>query len=336
MCTLNTIPLSKIVKAAAIDLGEDFTKVEATFNHHAVRGFKKLTREILRLPVERVILPIHRSLKTATLPLNFKRVVFVGGIDECGHMYPFEINSKITPHNVAEVSCVDKCKECNQALDICEKLEVTEEKKTVIINGQSYENITYKYLEGGSYYLVKKIWVFNSVTSTVEEITTKDFVTEFDMLKCGCIAPTTENIHKIETHCNECYCCCYAPCSIGDAHGATSYRIFEEQDMIQLDRKTPFEKVYIEFETSLFKKDGVFYVLEDAEETLTYYVVFKHIEHDKSVSETAKDRIWKSYVREKNILQIVLGRISLSSFRQIMYKTPQFNVRGEAGCSTVT
>lgn len=334
MSVLNTtIPLSKIVKAAAIDLGEDFTKVEATFNHFAVRGFKKLSNEILRLGINRVILPIHQSLKTATLPLDFKKESFVGTIDANGNKYAFETKGNITTE-VREEACIDKCEECNQALDICEKLEVVESKTSVVINNQTYENITYRYLEAGTYYVIKKQWVYNTVLQHVEQLTTKEFITDFDMLECGCIAPTAQNISKIETHCFDCYAACYSPCC-NDSNLGT-YRIFEDLGIIQFDRKIQYNKVYLEYYGCLPKKNGVFHVPEVAEETLIYFVKYKANEHKKSVTETEKQRIWRSYTIEKNNLSIILGRISLSDFRNIIYKGPQFQIRQADYCNFIS
>ena len=240
----NTIPLSKIVKAAAIDLGEDFTKVEATFNHFAVRGFKKLSNEILRLGIIRVVLPMHRSLKTVKLPLDFKRESFIGIIDSNGRKHAFEPKGNITTE-VREEACVDSCDQCNQALDICEKLQVTESRSNVLINNQTYENITYKYLESGTYYTIKKVWVYNTVLQQVEQLTTKEFITTFDMLECGCIAPTATNIDKIQTNCFDCYSACYSQKCGNDINGLGSYKIFEEQGIIQFERKIQYDKIYL-------------------------------------------------------------------------------------------
>lgn len=331
----NTIPLSKIVKAAAIDLGEDFTKVEATFNHHAVRGFKKLSNELLRLGITRIILPIHPSFKTVTLPLDFKTESFVGVIDNNGHKHAFENTPTITTE-VEEEKCVDKCEKCHQAVDICEKLEVVEQSTSVIINEQTYENITYRYLEAGTYYVIKKIWIYNTKLGEAEKITTKEFITEFDMLECGCIAPSQENINKIHEHCFECYSSCYTPCCYGDVNGLGGYKIYEEKGIIQFDRKIQYDKIYLEYNGCLPKKNGVFHVPEVAEETLIYYVKFKSNEHKKSISETEKQRMWRGYVIEKNNLSVILGRFSLSSFRQIMYKGPKFNIRETDYCNFVS
>lgn len=331
----NTIPLSKIVKAATIDLGEDFTKVEATFNHHAVRGFKKLSNELLRLGIKKIILPIHQSLKTVTLPLDFKSESFVGIIDSNGYKHAFENTPTITTE-VEEEQCVDKCEKCHQALDICEKLEVTEERYNVEINNQTYENITYRYLEAGTYYVIKKLWIFNTVLQQAEKITTKEFITDFDMLECGCIAPSQENINKIQEHCFDCYSSCYTPCCYGDINGLGGYKIYEEKGIIQFDRRIQYDKIYLEYTGCLPKKNGVFHVPEVAEETLIAFVKHQSQQHKNAVSLGEKDRLWKRYITEKNNLSVIIGRISLSSFRQIMYKGPKFNIREEDYCNFVS
>lgn len=323
----NTIPLSKIVKAAAIDLGEDFTKVEATFNHFAVRGLKKLSNELLRLGISRVILPIHSAFKTANLPLGFKKESFVGVIDSnTGHKYALENISTITTE-VTEEKCIDKCDQCHQALDICEKLEVVEERSIVDINGQSYENITYRYLEAGTYYVIKKVWIYNTKLSEVEKITTKEFLTSFDMLECGCIAHTNQNISKIQEHCFDCYSSCYTPCCSG---GVGGYKIFEEKGIIQFDRRIQFDKIYLEYSGCLPKKNGVFHVPEVAEETLIYFVKFKANEHRKSIPQNEKDRMWKGYLSEKKNLSIIVGRFSVSAFKHKINKGPKFNTEEDA------
>ncbi len=140
----NTVSLVSAVKAAALDTREDFTKVEALFTHWGVRIFKDTNVKLLRLGYFRGVYPVHPAFKTVCIPLECKRITFVGYIDECGNKQRLREKTNIVGQ-VEEEACIEKCPECNQGKDICENLNITEEKTNVVLSDSTgtntYQNI---------------------------------------------------------------------------------------------------------------------------------------------------------------------------------------------------
>lgn len=327
----DTVPLSRAVKAATIDLGEDLTRVEATFNHFALRGLEKINIESLRnIGLAREIVPIHTAFKTATLPLGTKKVVFVGVIDDCGYKHPLTQKSQITIP-LDEPVCKEKCPKCDQDKDICELLQVEETKTPVTVAGVAHFNTITKYLENGRYYQVKKTWVLNTTTNFAEEVTTKEIITEFDMLSCGCVAPTGENVAKVKEHCYSCYCACYTPC-MEDEYDLGGYRVFEEQNLIQFDKSIDYQSVYVEYYTDIPKKGGVYHIPAVAFETLVAYIKYKHTFNKRNIGFSEKEMYRKEYRNEKENLDIVTSRVKMSGLIRSFSLTPKV---GSSGGSSV-
>lgn len=310
----NTVPLSSAVKAAALDCGEDFTKVEATFSHWAVRILKDVNRKLLRMGGIRATIPVNANLKTATLPLGMIRVTFVGVIDDCGEKHSLLQNSNLVGY-VEEIQCVEKCTECGQAEDICENLAVTEEFTTEVLTDSTgtytYTNTTTKILEGDKYYLIKKRWVLNIDKNLVQEIVTKEFITEFDMLRCGCPANTDDNLDKIKEHCSDCYSTCYSPCRKGVDVG---YRVID--DTIHLESNY-YKKIYVEGEGVLVKKEGTYHVPEVAFEMIVAGIKHRRTWNKNHIQKYIKDMDKADFVEKYKDCQKILGRIALTTITDI-------------------
>lgn len=330
----HTVSLISAVKAAVIDTREDFTKVEATYSHWAVRILKDANHKLLRLGAFRGIFPIHASFKTANIPLGCRRITFIGIIDECGHKHSLREKNYLVG-KVEEEVCIDKCPECNQGKDICENLTITEEKSnghqlTDSTGTQTYINTSTKYFENGGYYLVKKQWVLNIALNLVQEIITKDFIVEFDMLKCGCIAPTEDNIAKVKEHCYDCYCACFTPCR-EDSYDIGGYRVLE--DIIQFDLSIPYDKIYIEWEGMLPKKNGVYHIPEVAFEMIVSGIKTKRSWNNRSIPLTERQMDKADFVEKYNDCQRIVGRMGIGVILDSFNKIPKVD-GGGGGNST--
>lgn len=353
----NVVPLNNLVKSAVIDLGEDLTKVEATFNHWALRGYKEMTAQMnLNFGLKRVLLPIHKKLNTVQIPDDYKRLSFIGIIDEeCGYKIPLILDGNLVSDDYEKKDCVDKCEKCNADKDVCEKMNVVVEKSTVyypssmqtivtedgidfitedgkkIITEYSnsdvtpYENITTKIYDNGGYYLVKEFWVWNLKNNYPEKITQKDFITDFDLSECGCIKNTEENISKIKEHCYSCYCSCYMPCK-GSTDAIGRYKIYEGSGVIQLDRNFDYDNVYLEYYGNLPKVNNEFIVPEILSESIIYYLVFKYKENRKNYSIGEKQLAKNDYIVKKRDALKIMSRISLSDIKDAARRLPLFYI----------
>lgn len=147
MANLNdTIPLHKVVAAAMIDSYMDISQagVQQMYSHWCARGLEKLTNEVLKTGIVKVLLSVNKNTQTATLPLGFKEEVFVGELRN-GLKYPIFLNSSITDEKGIEtIECEDKCPKCNANKAICQDLQVTEDTVLVVINNSTYEQTIIK------------------------------------------------------------------------------------------------------------------------------------------------------------------------------------------------
>jgi hypothetical protein len=92
-----SVPLKKVITAAAMDMREDFSLVERSYTHWAARGMEKLYQEVFVSSVRKAIIPVNRKFNTAILDCDVTEdnILFVGRINHNGEKVPFHINSKL-------------------------------------------------------------------------------------------------------------------------------------------------------------------------------------------------------------------------------------------------
>lgn len=308
---INTVPLSSIVKAAALDLREDYTKTKATLRSLALRSLRELTQNSARQVARRAIININKKLYTAPIPDCAKGIVSVFLLDDCGKKYPLTNNSNLVPKETEEFGCIEKCESCNQDKDICEQLQVDVSRETITINSTQKEKVITRYFENGLYYEVVNTWTYDHKTSTIIPYKYKNFLDSFDMLSCGCIAPTEKNISKIKNCCSDCYNSCYTTCENFE-HSYGGYRVYIEDGFIQFAIGCPLNKVYIEYTTELPKIDGEFHVPEVAQFALIAAVKCYYQNDRNSVTLGEKQRLKMDRDEKVKNMVKVLTRISLS------------------------
>lgn len=327
--TTSLVPLIKVVNASIIDNWEDIGKTQQRRTHWAARGLKKLYEELLPKVRHKALLTVNKNTFTATLPSDFDKELFVGGIDSKWRKVPFKLNTKLVDSkNINDVPCEDKCEKCQQDKSICNDLVVTEETNLIIINDNTYEQTTLKKLyPNGDYYLETSTPVLNINTYAVDFNVTKEFIVNFDLKPCGCLETTPENIVTIQTYCPDIYCNYYSACGTCATDTWASYNIFEETGLIQLSKDFPFDKLYIEYNGFIKKIAGQYMVPQVAFETLVEYVKFMSIDGNKSVSNADKQWRWQRYVTEKGNMNIVLSRFSLQKIMQAIEILPKFDTQ---------
>jgi hypothetical protein len=321
----STVPLSDAVKAMAMRTYEDYTKVKSTYSHFAALAWDEINRQYIGSKIEKSLLPVHQGLKTVSIPLGAKDVVFVGLIDDCGYKIPLTNKGKITS-GVPVVSCEEKCTSCNQIKDICEQLVDFPLEETVVnIDGQDYVNTTKKYFENGVYFIKKIIWAKDYVSNTVKEVLATEFIENFDMLECGCIAPTETNIGKIKDNCYSCYCSCYAPCRESE-YDLGGYKVFKHQGIIQLEKNIGYDKIYVEWRSGLPRVNGELVLPEEAFESVIQGGIYFSTQHKKNVPLGVIDKNFKAYKIAKSNMHIERCRITLDAILKSATKIPKFDL----------
>lgn len=327
------VPLKKVVSAAIIDSHEEIGKCRELYTHWAARGLRKLERESLKSSKKRVLLPVNRNTMTATLPPDFKEEMYVGVYDEKrGVRKPIYKNENIVG-GIDVDDFEDKCESCKQPKGICNDLETVETEETVIINGSAVVKKTIKKIyPDGKYYLEEIIPYWNTVTESIEYVTTKKYLGKFDVLPCGCISDIGENKKLIKKHCPSVYACYYSKCNDKCDIGIGSYNILEEQGLIQLSYNYPYEYVYLEYLGFMNKVNGEFVVPEVAFETLVEYVKFKAYCNRKNTALAERNWYFQNYDRERRNMMKVLGRLSLSQIIMAARSLPNFQIVYKDDC----
>lgn len=320
-------PLRRAVLAAVADTYEDVSKVQQQYGHWAVRGLKKLQREVLRTGRRSAILTVNPNTNTATLPIDFDEEYFVGIIDDNGHKVPISSRSDIPDYrSIQDATPETKCSRCGQSDAICNDLKISEETTLVNVGGGVYEQTVIKKMHpNGDVYLETTIPVINVDSQAVEYITQKEFIAAIDLRPCGCVEETTANIEKIKCLRFDTFCTFFSKTDSSCSSDYGSYRIFEDSGIIQFDKAYKFKYVYIEYRGILKKIGGVYYIPEVAFEAIVEWIKFMAIDGKQSVSAADKQWRFSRYVIEKGNLRKILGRVSIAQIIQLSFITPKFD-----------
>lgn len=320
------VPISKIVNAAMADSYANVGKSKEQFFHWCTRGVKKLNMETLKLNKRRVLLEVNHNTKTASLPLDCDNLFFVGYINEHGERVSLGNNTNLVSEDaIADIEPEECCPKCKQDIGICNDLEVTETEEIVILNGDTYTKTVIKKLyPNGDYFLETTMPYYNTVTEGVEYATTKEFIKHFNLADCGCILNTEENISNLQSCAPDVYECYFSHCSSKCDHHYGGYNVMEEIGVIQLDRRYRKQKLYIEYYGFLPKVNGQYAVPQVAFETLVEWIKYKSIANKNNVNQGTIDRALANYMRERDNMVKVLGRVPLAAIIRAANKTPVF------------
>lgn len=322
------VPLNKIVKQAIMDTYGDYGKDEARFTAWAVRALKKLTKEALKSGKRQAVLNVNKNLNNAVLPCDFKEELFVGIINDCGEKIALNINGDIVNSKLNDdVPCENECdKGCDcYPKQLCADLETTQVINKIRIGDTDYdETVTSTLQPNGEYYVVTTTPYLNTVTSGIDYVTRKEYITTFDVADCGCIEKTERNDCRIENLCPDAYCCYCTGCNTGTTDFG-GYRIFKENNTIQFDRSMPYDKVYMEYRGFLPKSGNEYLVPEVAFECLINLVKFKSVENKKGVSMSDRQWHWERYLVERGNMTKTLGRMSLHDIIHSALTVPTFD-----------
>lgn len=321
------VPLSRVVNASIIDNYEDAGKEQQVRFHWAARGLKKLQKETLKSGRRNCLITVNQNTRTASLPPDFEEELFVGYIDDYGQKVPIPLRTNlININSITTIECEDTCAKCGQDATICNDLTVTESTEVVVVGATTATKTVIKKLyPDGSYYLETTYPYWNIADSVVAYATTKEFIAAIDLLDCGCINPTVENIETIRTCCYDAYCCHYAGCSPVCDNNSGGYKIFEETGLIQFDYKFLKTQVYLEYRGFIPKLNGQLAVPEVAFETLVEYIKAMAIDGKKNVSNNDKAYRWTRYGIERKAMVKVMARFSLDDIIYIVSLTPKFD-----------
>lgn len=323
-----TVPLTKVVGAAIIDLHEDLGRLQQIAMHHAARGLKKITRETLKTGLRKVTLTVSQNTRSATLPVDFDSEEGVYIIDERGFKVPLKVNNKLVDYkNIEDVAPPELCPKCNQNKQICEDLTITEETTLVNVNGFTVQQTVIKKLyPDGSYYLETRIPVWDIQSSGIIYTTAKEFITALDLKDCGCLVESSANIEKVRCLCPDVWCNYFAPCDNHCSVDYGGYRIFEDTGLIYFDKPHSFEKVYMEYWGFMVKKNGQYHVPEIAFETLVEYTKHKWVQNKRNIPRWERQDQFDAYMRERGSMEKAMGRIGLSQIIQAIGLIPKFDL----------
>lgn len=325
----NSVLLSDIVSAAALDLHMDFGTFERRGMSWGARAIQEWNNNIFRTGKRRAIIKVNKALNSATIDCDMVEVLFVGRIDKCtGEKIPFHINRKLVDiENVEtileDVVCEAKCTGCLPKA-MCNDLQSTIVLRVVDIDGTNYnETKTTTLNPDGSYYVVTETPFYSNINSQVEYRTKKEEIAALDLESCGCIKNTEANVSQIKD-CNfDCYCTYCSP--VCGEFENVGYNIFPETNTIKFDSNFREDEFYMEWRGGLPKQDGQYVAPAVAKEALIEYIKFKSMQNKKGVPRYEKQDQYDWYLIKKNNMQMAMGAFLLSDFIYGLTTTSKFD-----------
>lgn len=322
------VPLSKVVSAVILDLWEEIGKMQQLVFYWAARELKLMRSQTLKSGIRHALITVNQNTRTASLPPDFDEETFIGYIRH-GKKIPIPLKTNlINTNSITTIECEDTCKKCGQDATICNDLTVTESEEVVVVGDTTAIKTTIKKLyPNGDYYLETTIPYWDIENSVVAYATTKEFIAAIDLLDCGCINPTLENIETIRTCCYDAYCCHYAECSSVCDNNTGGYKIFEEQGLIQFDYNfaRKHTQVYLEYRGFIPKLNGQLAVPEVAFEALVEATKFRVVEGKRNVSNP--DKAWRLSMKNiaRKAMIKVMARLSIDDIIYAVSLTPKFD-----------
>ncbi len=323
-----TVPVTRVVKAAIIDMHEDIGRYQELALHWAVRKLKQMERQTLKTGLKKVTIKVNQSTRSAILPPDFSSEEFVGIINQYGKKVSLRINNKIPDaKSIEDIVCEDRCPKCQQDLSICNDLTITETVTLVVVGDSMQEQTVIKKLyPDGKYFLETHIPVWDVESSSVIYTIQKEFITELDLKPCGCLDETPENMERLQCCCPDVYDCYFSCCDNSCDEDYGGYKIFEESGIIYLDKAHKINKVYLEYWGFLAKKNGQYQVPEVAFETLVNWVKFKKVENQRNIPLSERQWTFDQYVRENKAMKKEMGRFSLAQILYYAMVAPKFDI----------
>lgn len=188
------------------------------------------------------------------------------------------------------------------------------------------KTIVKKLYPDGRYFLETTTPYYNTVTDDIEYATTKEFITELDLTVCGCIEDSEANKEKIKSCCSSVYDSYYSEYYGECNNDMGGYKIFPEIGILQLDKRYRYDQLYLEYVGCMPKLNGEYAIPEVAFETLVAYVKFKSVENKENETLSTKQWYFSNYMRERNNMEKIMSRVSLSSIIDIMNQAPKFEI----------
>ena len=331
-CTVENnkmVTLSSAVRAAIVDKFQDIGKAEQRFSMWASREYKQIYMQVLPKLKQKAILTVNKNTNTATLPLDWDKELFIGGIDSKLNKIPLKINhSLVDVRNVTTVADDLKCPKCSADTSICNDLSVTQNVSLIVINNNTYEKtVTKRLYPNGDYYLETVMPFLDIQSNTVIYPTPKkEFIANLSLKPCGCLEDTVKNITTLKTYCPDIYCNYYGSCGMPCNADYDGYKIFEESGLIQFSNNFPYDKVYVEYYGFIQKISGQYYIPQLAFETIVEGIKYRAI---KNKDNEPRWRILdqkEEYRQVKGNMMKILGRVSLVNIIQAAARLPKFDI----------
>lgn len=332
----NIIPISRAVKDAANDLGEDLASNEAVFTRWAVRALRDFDKRWLSHP-ETIQTTVPAS-GIVEIPCNAKEISEVYVIDDCGDKLPLSLGVNMPNRAKAVDEC---CSVCGQEKAKCEYFySETRTPVEAFLDGgddgagyyyggpiggsvdegfEYFETITMRLLPTGQYIKEKRFPVYDPKLNTGYMRTEKMVIASTELLPCGCVKDAggikAELMADGSYSIDEC-------CTVCDV--SPKYRDFLEDGYIEFRGMSGF-LVEIAFQSDIPRdKNGELIMPEAALEAVIESIKFRYT--DRSKSRPMNDKVWrKNELREAvKVMRRKVGRVSLSYICELVHSAPQF------------
>jgi hypothetical protein len=310
------VPLSKVVDYAVIDDYDDAQVNRQRFNNWAIRGYRKLNLNLLRI-VKDVLIPVDPRTGTGRLPDDFRKVISAGYYNMCGDYTPITQVALIEVLDGEKSKC--GCEKCGCSKDsFCDSVsfERLEEPSEY---GASYINTIIRKFDKASktYKEQREEWITKD-GSLIQSTTVRDLCT-LDVQPCGCISETTQNIERLRS----CGCC-----GVWDYFGTRGNYCYD--DYFSIDEKNrlihvgdgQIRFVRMKYWAYLPCIDGEVYFPGVAVECLAAWILWKRDSRRRGIGLGEKQLSYLQYKQERRELRRNLFPIRISVVRNALNLIP--------------
>lgn len=312
---------------------DTFMSLQENVNrNHALRYYtsaKWVVKDLLKdtiWAVRRQVLNVSKK-GTVQLPCDVERLLGLSVVDSCGNLQSLFYNEDVNTLALQTHKITYSCPSCGgDDVSLCcvfDNITYTDEAKEMTIadvNGGApalYRIRTY-IIKDEFGHVSKEIEIYGPLSLApdpdpaplVKKYTER--VCDLEVTECGCIAPTEENIEKVEAH-----LCCHMPLRCEKPSPSNKFGYFKEDatDSSVLHVYRDITQVIATYQSSWESADGgEIMIPEYVFDAFAYGMDFKANAFVNSLSPSTKREQRRLYFLEKKKLWIYLNPISKEQF----------------------
>jgi hypothetical protein len=313
--SLQWVPITEALNYASIDDYDDGQVLRQRFNNWALRGYRKLKLNLLRR-VKTVLIKVSPGTQTIKYPDDYSRYSEVGYYDGCGN---YELMDKVSLVEVDNPKVQCSCVAC-LSHGLCDAVSYDKTEEIISINGVDYTKTTIRQLDKASQSYMEEVTepFWDETDLQVVMRTHSKSLCDLELLPCGCVAPTEENITALK---NCCCCGLYhyysscSPCSSSDSFAT------DDENRVMHIFASMAQVIRLTYVADVPMVNGRVYVPEISLECIASWILFKRDER-RNIAVVQKQFSYLRYKQERSELRKNIIPIRASVIRNALNLIP--------------